>query len=78
MINYNPLWETMRIKGITKYQLINQYGISKALIHKLKYNKIVSMYTINKLCNILNCRIEEVAEFEPDEDFSEELNRIKE
>lgn len=69
MIKYDRLWETMKSKGITKYQLINDYSISKALIHKLMYNKVVSMYTINKLCNILSCRIEDIATFEPDEDF---------
>lgn len=60
MVKYDKLWETMKEKGITKYKLTHDYHISKALIHKLMYNQIVSMYTIDRLCNILDCNVEDV------------------
>lgn len=69
MIKYDKLWKTMGERGVTKYMLINDYNFSKALVHKLVYNQGVSMYTINRLCNILECDIEDIASFEPDEDF---------
>lgn len=61
MIRYDKLWETMAKKGITKYTLHKEYHISKAQIHRLQNNEGVSMNTINMLCNILDCKIEEIA-----------------
>ena len=61
MIKYDKLWITMRKKGITKYMLIKEYNISKSLLHRLKYNMGVSMNTIDILCDILNCEIEDIA-----------------
>lgn len=61
MIKYDKLWETMKRKGITKYTLTTKYHISKSLLHRLKNNQGVSMNTINTLCNILDCDIEDIA-----------------
>lgn len=69
-VKYDKLWETMEQKGVTKYMLINYYHFSKALISKLQHNQGVSIYTINRLCNILECNIEDVATFYPDKDFA--------
>lgn len=60
MVRYDKLWMTMREKGITKYRLTQEYHFSKALIHKLMHNQIVSLYTIDRLCNILDCDIEDI------------------
>lgn len=60
MIKYDKLWDTMRTRGITKYKLTHEYHFSKALIYKLSHNQIVSLYTIDRLCNILDCDIEDV------------------
>lgn len=61
MIKYDKLWETMKEKGITKYTLYKHYHFSKSLIHRLQYNEGVSMNTIDTLCNILDCNIEDIA-----------------
>ena len=61
MIKYDKLWETMERKGITKYVLHTKYNFSKSLIHRLQNNEGVSMATIDTLCNILDCNIEDVA-----------------
>lgn len=61
MIKYDNLWITMKEKGITKYVLYKKYNFSKSLIHRLQYNEGVSMHTINTLCNILDCNIEDIA-----------------
>ena len=61
MIKYDKLWETMKQKGFTKYTLHKQYHISKSQLHRLQNNQGVSMNTINTLCNILDCNIEDIA-----------------
>ena len=61
MIKYDNLWLTMQERGITKYALHKEYHFSKTLIHRLQNNEGVSMNTINTLCNILDCKIEDIA-----------------
>ena len=67
MVKYDKLWETMKEKSITKYKLTHEYHFSKALIHKLIHNQIVSLYTIDRLCNILDCNIEDIVTYYKDD-----------
>lgn len=60
MISYAPLYQTMKQKGITTYKLINQYHVSRSLLDRLKHNKPISTVTLNDLCTILDCRVEDV------------------
>lgn len=60
MISYEPLYKTMREKGITTYKLIQQFGISRSLIDRLKHNKPINTTTINDLCTFLDCRVEDI------------------
>ncbi|MBR7178393.1 MAG: helix-turn-helix domain-containing protein [Oscillospiraceae bacterium] len=68
MISYEPLWKTMEQKGITTYVLINRYGINPRTIHNLKHNKSITMFTLEKLCAILECQADEIVQFLPDTD----------
>lgn len=61
MIRYDNLWKTMEKKGITKYALHKKHHISKSLIHRLQNNEGINMNTINTLCNILDCDIQDIA-----------------
>ena len=63
MISYKPLWETMAQKGITTYALINKYGISANTINRLKHGNSITMFTLETLCNILNCTPNDIIEF---------------
>ena len=63
MISYEPLYKTMKEKGITTYKLINQYGISRSLLDRLKHNKPISTVTLDDLCKILACRVEDILVF---------------
>ena len=65
MIRYDRLWETMKGKGISQYALIKKYGVSPAQITRLKRNESVSTNTINMFCEILNCRVEDILEYIP-------------
>lgn len=60
MISYAPLYKTMKEKGITTYKLINQYGVSRSLIDRLKHNKPISTVTLDDLCTFLDCRVEDI------------------
>ncbi len=73
MVRYNRLWDTMKARNITQYKLIKKYGISTGLLDRLRKNKDVSTYTLAGLCKILNCRIEEIVEYIPDEDADADL-----
>lgn len=66
MISYEPLYRTMKEKNITTYKLIHQYGISRSLLDRLKHNKPISTVTLNDLCSILHCRVEDVLFFSED------------
>lgn len=68
MFNYNKLWETMKKKGVTKYRLNVEHNISKSLLHRMRKNESVSMNTLDNLCNILNCDIEDVVTHYTDEE----------
>ena len=61
IITYDPLWETLRRKDITKY------SFSRGTLDSLKQNRNISTATLNDLCNILSCKVEEVLVHIPDE-----------
>lgn len=63
MILYEPLWQTMQKKGISQYQLIKTYKISAGQLSRLRANQHVSTHTLNTLCEILSCRIEDVVSY---------------
>ncbi len=67
MITYDPLYKTMKEKNISTYKLITQHGISRSLIDRLKHNKPISTVTLNDLCSILQCRVEDILVFTPDD-----------
>ncbi len=63
MISYDPLWKTMKEKGISTYRLITEYGFSKGTLDSLKQGRNISTATLNELCRILRCRVEDVLEY---------------
>ena len=68
MICYCPLWKTIAKNKVTTYTLRVKHGMSHATVQRLQANMPVSTYTLNRLCKILNCRLEDVAEYIPDEE----------
>ncbi len=60
MITYEKLYETMKSKGISTYALEKKYNISKGQLDRLKKNESVTTFTIDRLCSILDCRVEDV------------------
>ena len=66
MISYEPFYQTLKQKNISTYKLINQYGISRSLLDRLKHNKPISTVTLNDLCSILNCKVQDIIRFTED------------
>ena len=63
MIKYDRLWKTLNEKGITQYMLIREHQISTGQLDRLRKNENVNTYTLDRLCKILKCKLEDVAEF---------------
>lgn len=66
MMSYEPLFKTMREKGITSYQL-QKMGFNRATYYSIKSGNSVSTNTIAQLCKILKCRVEDIIEYIEDE-----------
>lgn len=67
MISYEPFYKTIKEKNVSTYKLINTYGISRSLIDRLKHNKPISTVTLNDLCAILDCKVEDILLYIKDE-----------
>jgi len=66
VIIYDKLWQTMKERNVSQYQLIKKYGFSTGQLDRLRKNENINSYTLNTLCEILKCRLEDIAEFIPD------------
>lgn len=68
MITFEPLWNTLKEKGVSQYKLIKEYKISTGQLDRLRKNGNVSTYTLNQLCKILECKLEDIAIYTDDEE----------
>ena len=68
MIEYRPFWITLETLNESTYTLIKNHCISSSTMDKLRKNKPLNTTTINDLCRILNCRVEDVLVYTPSED----------
>lgn len=66
MISYAPLWETMKKRSATTYTLQVKGGISSSTIRRLKAGESVSTNTLEALCKILECELQDIVEYLPD------------
>ena len=62
MIDYSPLWQTMERKGITQYRMIEE-GIDRRVLDALRKNKNITLLTVEKICKVLDCEVNEVVTF---------------
>ena len=67
MISYAPLWETMKRKNATTYTLQVKGEISSSTVRRLKANESVSTTTLDALCRILDCELDDIIAYLPDE-----------
>lgn len=66
MIIFDPLWKTMKEKGVSTYWLRENCGIDSKTVRRLRNNENVETKTINKLCAVLNCDLADVLEYRRD------------
>ena len=66
MIVFDKLWETMKEKKVTTYQLREQCGIDSKTIRRLRANDNMETKTLNKLCAVLKCSLSDIAEYVED------------
>ena len=67
MIDYEPFYETLLRKNITEYQLIYKEGISANILHRMKHGKNITLKTLDTLCCILDCGIDDIIKYTKDE-----------
>ena len=67
MIRYDKFWQSMRAKGLSEYKLYTYYNVNRSVLNRLRHNRNVEVNTIDRLCNILGCRVEDIMEHIPDE-----------
>lgn len=67
MIIFDKLWRMMERRGVSTYQLRESCGIDSKTIRRLRANDNMETKTLNKLCAALSCRLEDIAEYIPDE-----------
>ena len=63
MIVFDRLWKTMKERGLSQYKLIKEYKISTGQLDRLRKNENVNTYTLDQLCRIVNCGLEDIAEY---------------
>ena len=68
MVSYEPLWKTMEKQGVSTYTLITKHNFNPRTINNMRHNKGITVYTLERLCEILSCTPNDVLEFVPDKD----------
>ena len=60
MMTFQPFWEMMRQRNITTYMLEHEYHFNKSVIYRLKHNSNVTLDTVEKICSVFHCKVEDV------------------
>ena len=63
MIVFDWLWKTMKSKNISTYTLRENCGIDSKTVRRLKANENIETKTLDRLCRVLCCKLEDIAEF---------------
>lgn len=66
MIVYDRLWQTMKEKGISQYKLMKEHGFSSGQLDRIRKGENINLYTLDTLCRILDCRVEDIIEYKKD------------
>ena len=69
LISYRPFYDTLFKRDMTEYALIFKHGIPANTLHRIKHGKPITTTTLDALCEILECRVEDILEYVPPEDI---------
>lgn len=62
MVSYKPLWHTLIDRDMKKMELVEKVGMSRATLSKLNNNQYVALEVLDRICEVLDCRIEDIVE----------------
>lgn len=65
-VSYKKLFHLLIEKELTNAQLMKRAGISANIITRLKRNAYVSLESIESICNVMECTVDDILEFVPD------------
>lgn len=68
VVNYKKLFHLLIEKEMSNSDLQKQAGFSANIITRLKRNEYVKLQTIESICKVFNCKVDDILEFTPDED----------
>jgi putative transcriptional regulator len=74
-VSYKRLWKLLIDRDMKKKDLREMVGISPSTIAKLGRNENINVFVLDKICNVLNCRIEDIVEVHIDS--FDEANKCK-
>lgn len=60
MISYEPFYTTLKERNMTEYHLIFHEGVSSNTLHRMKKGLAITTRTIDTLCFILDCEVEDI------------------
>ncbi|MBS5063627.1 MAG: helix-turn-helix domain-containing protein [Hungatella hathewayi] len=69
MISFDPMFKTMKKKGITGYRLVKM-GFSQSTYHNIKRGRGMTLNTLNTLCEMLDCEVSDLIEYVKKQDDS--------
>lgn len=64
-VRYDKLFHLMIDKKITNAQLIQKAGFSANIITRLKRNEYISLESLENICHVMNCGVDDILEFVP-------------
>ena len=65
MIKYDRFWETLKNAIFHSTILINECGIEKRLLRRLRDNENVEIFSLDRICTVLNCDLDDIVEYVP-------------
>ena len=68
-VSYKKLFHMLIDRDISNAQLQKMAGYSAHITTRLKNNTYVSLESVEKICRVLNCKVDDIVEFIPDEDL---------
>ena len=66
VITFDPLWKTLKEKKISQYDLLNKFKMSRGMLDNLKHDRSITLNTLNDLCNMLDCDVADIIEYNRD------------
>ena len=66
-VTYKKLFHLLIDKGMTNAELMESAGFSANIITRIKRNNYISLDSIEKICKVLQCGVDDILEFTSDE-----------